>query len=203
LLYALLARATPSRVLRGAGVVLMLLAPHFACVGGLGMETPLYAAFILATLHAVVAGRPVAAGVLAGLTFCTRPDGLAVLCAAVACFGLEALTGSRGAGSSTSSGRAVAWRRLLALGGGFALVAVPFAAWTWSYYGALLPGTLAAKRTHPLVSSRWWMLVESSPTSNPDSEQDRKPWGFRESTERSSARSIATRRPAASGKPGL
>jgi len=158
LLYALLARATPSRVLRGAGVVLMLLAPHFACVGGLGMETPLYAAFILATLHAVVAGRPVAAGVLAGLTFCTRPDGLAVLCAAVACFGLEALTGSRGAGSSTSSGRAVAWRRLLALGGGFALVAVPFAAWTWSYYGALLPGTLAAKRTHPLVSSRWWML---------------------------------------------
>jgi hypothetical protein len=73
-------------------------------------------------------------GILLGLAAMTRPEG--VLVAGVC--GLHILLASYRAGS-------IAWRRLIALAGGFLAIFGPYYVWRFSYYGYPLPNTFYAK----------------------------------------------------------
>ncbi len=128
-LTALLVRRVSGSAWAGvAAAAVVASSASVAAYGPSALETPLFAALLLAVLLAVVADRPLAAGLLVAAATMTRPDG-----AVVAIVVLGWLLARR------------EWRSARAL---FVAAAVPGAIWTvWrvTYYGHLLPNPIAAK----------------------------------------------------------
>jgi arabinofuranosyltransferase len=131
-------------------VALCLSSPLYLLICTLGMETSMYAFLILAGAAAAAAEKRFLAGLLAGLAFATRPDGLAVL---VAVLGLQIFEWLR----EPEAKRKVLASAMVRVLAGFGFVALPYLLFCLIYYGQLLPETLAAKRAQPLLSGRWWM----------------------------------------------
>ena len=157
LLYFLVGRLTGSRWLSAAAVLLLLASPEFLLISTLGMETMFYVLLILLSFWCYSFERHFLAGIAAGATFCIRPDGLAVFAALAGTAAIDYLFASRGQPPSARvAGALKSGPARLAIG--FLLVALPFALLCYAYYGSVLPHTLQAKRTHPMVSGRWWML---------------------------------------------
>jgi hypothetical protein len=116
-----------------AGVVpgLFLVSPGLAYYAGSGLETALYALLVALALVASLEGRPIATAVACALALLTRPEAA----------GLIALTLSIGVVRAASAQR----RAWYAAGACVFVVAALYAAFKWSYFGALLPNTAIAK----------------------------------------------------------
>lgn len=157
LIYWLLRRCGSPGWLAGGGCLLLLAAPMYLLIMTAGMETPLYVALQLATLVALVHRRLGLMGVLCGLTFATRPDGLAILPATL---GAAALVKFAARTDEPLARQAASFYRSAVLPAlfGFALIAIPFLLFCWGYYGSLLPHTFSAKRHHVMIADRYWML---------------------------------------------
>jgi hypothetical protein len=157
LFYWLIRRLTAARWLSAIAVLLLLVAPSFVLIATFGMETMFYVFFILLSFLFFSRQQWFVAGLCTGAVFCTRPDGLAVIAAFAGVVMLDHFVSTKRqplrrrliAGPETGL-----WRMML----GFGVVAVPFALLCYTYYGSILPQTLYAKRTHVMVSGRWWML---------------------------------------------
>lgn len=104
-----------------------------AAYGAAGLETPLFVLLVLAVCGVVVARRPVVAGVFVALAMMTRPEG-AVLAITVGVWLLLAAL------RRWENGWAPAGYALSVL-----VVVVPWTAWRVTYYGYLLPNTVAAR----------------------------------------------------------
>ena len=163
LTYALIRFNRGSVALATTATAALLSFPLFMLVSSLGMETAFLTFLILVSLHAFTRGWMFRAGVISGLIFATRPDGLAVVLSMLATtlVGLLPIYGGRLLGRRRQPVPEVAKqhlaeaRRIL---GGFSVVALPFVSFCQSYYGSILPNTLSAKRAIPLVvAGRWWM----------------------------------------------
>ncbi|MQA12451.1 MAG: hypothetical protein GEU98_28785 [Pseudonocardiaceae bacterium] len=108
-------------------------ASSLAVYGPSGLETSLFAFLLLGVLLAVCYEHWVMAGLLVALAVMTRPDGLVV----AAVIGLWLLLRAiRGAAS---------WWKLTAFVLGALVLALPWTAWRVTFYGHLVPNTLAAK----------------------------------------------------------
>jgi hypothetical protein len=75
----LLRRYTGDIVIAVAGCCLLMIHPAFLAVSTGGMESALFVALVLWTLHALSSDRPWRAGVLWGLAFLARPEAVALL----------------------------------------------------------------------------------------------------------------------------
>lgn len=104
---------------------LLAVNPLFARV--LGMETSLYVLFTLATFYLYVKGKPMVAGIFAGMAFLTRWDGILVV--AVLLFG-ELLKGRRGF-----------FRVSLVC----ASIIVPWLVYSYAAFGSIFPNSFYAK----------------------------------------------------------
>lgn len=128
-----------------AAAALTAAAGPIAAYGPAGLETPLFTAFVLAAVFALVARRPMLAGLVVAAATMTRPDGAVV--GAVLLFWLLVRRDWRPAG-----------QLMLAAG-------VPVAVWTvWrvGYYGHVMPNPIAAKAGMDLgwqLRSGWTYLV--------------------------------------------
>ncbi len=129
------ARLGCSRWLAAVAVSLLVVNPLL--VSTIGLETYLGLALVAALGSAVVARRPVAAGVVCGLLVLTRAD--------LAAFALAALIAV--AGSSPAGTRA---RRCAQVLGVSSVVAIPWFAASWWWLGSAVPDTLLFK-----VSEVW------------------------------------------------
>ncbi|HYU35465.1 MAG TPA: hypothetical protein VEW48_25205 [Thermoanaerobaculia bacterium] len=117
-----------------AGPLLFLAVFDALSISRSGMEAPLFAALVMATLSALAAGRPAAAGCAAGLAALTRPEGLVLL-------PLLLLAGV------LLPGEMPLRRRLL----GAALAAAILGAWAVfavGYFGSCVPQSIVAKASH-------------------------------------------------------
>ncbi|RYZ01467.1 MAG: hypothetical protein EOO73_35450 [Myxococcales bacterium] len=127
-------RWTSGRRLAIAGVVpglFLACSPGLAYYAGSGLETAPFALLVLLAIVASVEGRPTATGVAGALALLTRPEGAMVA-------GLTLVLGAVLAEPS----RRRAW---YFSGAGVALLGLVYAAFKWTYFGALLPNTAVAK----------------------------------------------------------
>ena len=129
----------------------------FALSAQAGLETPLFTLLLLASGYAFIReeenGRGMWSGVLFGLLALTRPEGL-LFVAVAAGYRAWILVSAH-----ASLGRRD-YHRVVALG----VVLVPYLAWKYMYYGALVPNTVYAKSLGlhlraPLEG--FWYLYES------------------------------------------
>ncbi len=121
-----------------AGAVLTAGVGSVAAYGPSGLEIPLFLLLVLTICSAVAARRPVVAGVFAALAMMTRPDGALVAIVVGSWLLFAALRGRE-------NGWAPAGFALGAL-----VLVVPWIAWRVTYYGYLLPNTVAARPDGPL-----------------------------------------------------
>lgn len=150
LLYSLVRLLRGSALLAIVTVGAFLSFPLFTLVSTLGMETAFLTTLILLCFHAFARDRFASAGLVAGLSFMTRPDALAILLAMLAVVGVGVLRVEQ---------RARSLRNALRLIAGFCVVVAPFLMFCGYYYGVFLPNTLSAKRAIVLVvGTRWWMI---------------------------------------------
>jgi hypothetical protein len=123
----------------GAGVAAALITPvYMPLVATLGGEMPLLLALSLAAIAAARVARFGASGLLCGLAFLARGDGLIAF--AVVCVML--MLSEQGARR----------RKLLRLCAGFAVLAGPWLVFSAAYFGSPLPATLAVKRAQGLLA---------------------------------------------------
>ncbi len=111
----------------------------FHRVATYGMETTLYVTLILGAFLAYVAGRQLLASALAALCLLTRVDGGAV--------GLSLAI------VHVVTRREVPWKALAVYGA----IAAPWYAFSYLYFGSVLPNSLAAKRLHTQQTVLLWM----------------------------------------------
>ena len=126
LLFEILCVTTGSIAIALAGAALLALSHHQCWVAASGMETALLGVLMLGSYRLLVAGRPAAGGLLAGLAAITRPEGLLWL--------LLYLPFLR-------EGRRWRWRALLP-------AALPTLAWlvfATCYFGSPVPQSVTAK----------------------------------------------------------
>ncbi|HEV2777953.1 MAG TPA: hypothetical protein VGX25_00995 [Actinophytocola sp.] len=109
-----------------------------AAYGPSGLETPLFALLVLATLVAALSGRTFSAGLLVALATMTRPDGVVV----AVLLGLWLII-------QPLRGRA-RWHAPVLFVAGAVLLAGPWTLWRLDYYRYFLPNALAAKSGMPL-----------------------------------------------------
>jgi hypothetical protein len=128
LIYFTLRRIGVSTWGAAAAALVAGLHPAFLWATGSGMETPLVILLMAASLHAAVRDRWHLAMATCALLVLTRIDGL-VWSAIVAATAIVRLRGS-------------AWRPLLT----GCLIAAPWFAFSWAYFGSLLPHSMIAKQ---------------------------------------------------------
>lgn len=152
LTYYLIRKEGGSIFLSVLGCLFLFISPHFLLISATGMETMFYIFLMLCTIAFYFGRRLFIAGILAGLVFATRPDGLILF---VAIMILSVF-------SNTYLNKEIKlikiFKEPLVVLAGFVLVAIPFTAFCYGYYGSILPNTFFAKRTHEMVAGRWWML---------------------------------------------
>ena len=124
------------RGLAGLAPWLVMAFAPFAIWATSGMETPLFAAAVTATLAAGAAGRRWLAAIAAMVATLTRPEGVLV---AAAVLGIPLLVSRPHAGTSRL-GRS-AWRPAVL----YALFLLAYEVLRLTYYGAFLPNTFYAK----------------------------------------------------------
>ncbi len=123
----------------GAGAAAALIAPiHMPLVATLGGEMPLLLAFSMSAMAAAQRRHYGAGGLLCGLAYLARGDGLITL-VVVAAMRMFAL-------------RSINWRSLRPLLAAFACLAVPWLLFSAAYFGALFPATLWVKRAQGMLA---------------------------------------------------
>ena len=136
-----------------AAAVLTAGASGLAAYGPSGLETPLFLLLVLCVCFALVARRPVVAGVLVALVGMTQPDGL-VIAVVVGLWLLVAAIRHRHS-----------WWAPVAYLLSAIVFAVPWTAWRMTYYQHLLPNAVAVKDGGSLgwqLNQGWRYLWEFS-----------------------------------------
>lgn len=119
--------APPHASLIGAG--LLLLSPHFILATTNGLEGALYAALLLELAYQYQRQRPLAAYLIAGVLFLTRPESLGIAAILTAAFFYQR--------------RSI--RPLLPGLGLLAAIVIGTTAWRIAYYGSPIPNSVVAK----------------------------------------------------------
>lgn len=121
-----------------------------AAYGPSGLETPLFALLVLATLVALLAGWTFSAGLLVALATMTRPDGVVIAVLLGLWLIIQLLCGR------------VRWHAPILYVAGALVLAAPWTLWRLDYYGYLMPNALAAKSGVPfdeLLDQGWLYLT--------------------------------------------
>jgi hypothetical protein len=142
-IFLTLRRFTGLPGLAALGAAAVLVDPWLLAWSTGGMESYLFSAFLLFGLLAAVAGRPVTAGVLAGLTILTRPEGLLLLL-----FGSILVRDAP--------------RGLLRFHASAVATLIPWLLFAQIYFGSVIPLSIVAKSRplYPLPAGySLWMLL--------------------------------------------
>lgn len=161
--------------------VAVLLGGWAGPMGVLGSEVFLFHALLVLTLSLHLSGQAFLAGIVAGLLFLTRGEGVLVLGVVVGAFGYRRLICAEDATDGTSPEDWWAWGKSFlsqmgALLAGFMLVFTVWAIYAYRTFGQVLPATLAAKRTqvalgwptftHELLTN-WWRTWGGASVGHP------------------------------------
>lgn len=117
-----------------SAALLVAASGSFAAYGPSGMETPVFALLLVATVLSTVRQRWCWAGLLVALATMTRPEGILCL---IPILGWALVTGKQ---------RRERLRNALGAAGAFGALAVPWTLWRVAYYGYWIPNPIAAKR---------------------------------------------------------
>lgn len=171
--YGLTRRLFPeARWAGGAAGLATVLEWHFVWAGVSGMETLLFTCLVTATFLTLLGPRrsPLLTGVLIGLSFAVRPDGLTLLPFALFSVWLEDWQNSRGGPAEASTPVADARAALPGTGLvllGLASVALPYSVLNAWLGGSMLPNTFYAKQAEyaahlrlPLLSRFAGLLLQ-------------------------------------------
>jgi arabinofuranosyltransferase len=130
---ALCGRGSPWALVPAA---ILALLPVFGIAATNGLETAQYVALLLGATWAALDGRrPVLTGLLSGLLYLVRPEGLAA-------GGVLTLLAASRLGRTRAAARPIV---------AFAAVVLPYFLARWSYFGTLVPNTFSAQAREPFL----------------------------------------------------
>lgn len=137
--YYLALLLTRNKLLAYLAAFIVSVSGSFACYGLAGLENPLYALFMLWIIHAAYQKKWALAGLLIGLMTMTRPEGFIIYLPLAMYIFLQ----------DESWGKMI--RSCLIVAAVAALPVIPWTIWRVSYYGYLIPNTIAAKEGMDIV----------------------------------------------------